>query len=323
MTLPIPSFHEDIRVGAFYIERGARVTEEARRYALANNVKPASSDRTRIAAFGIDVQVCFCHPEGSLFVPGAVEDTQRTLYWLYANLNRITGLVFSLDTHRIFQIFHPAWWQDAEGRTPPPMSTITAADIRAGRWRATRHPEESLEYCERLEATGRYVLTIWPYHSLLGSVGHALMPAMFEASLFHAVARDTPTRIDMKGEEPLTESYSVLAPEVREVGGRKVGEFNQALFDHLLTFDRVYVFGQAKSHCVLSTLLDLKKRIEETDRSKMGRIHILEDAMSPVPAPPLNPLPPGLDFPRVAHETIQTLREAGMKVVRTTDPLDV
>jgi hypothetical protein len=53
----------------------------------------------------------------------------------------------------------------------------------------------------------------------------------------------------------------------------------------------------------------------------MGRIYILEDAMSPVPAPPLNPLPAALDFPRVADAAIQRFREAGMHVVRTTDAL--
>lgn len=323
MPVPPPSFYDNRRVGSLYLERSGLVADEARRFAKEWWIKPASEDTLRIAAFGIDVQVGFCHPEGSLFVPGAVEDTQRALHWLYMNLDRITGLVFSLDTHRVFQIFHPAWWKDADGLPPPPMTNITAADVRAGRWRATRNPRESLEYCERLEASGRYVLTVWPFHSLLGGLGHAMLPAVMEASLFHAVARNTPTRIDLKGEEPLTESYSVLSPEVKEVGGRKVGQFNQELFDHLLTFDRVYVFGQAKSHCVLSTLMDLKKRIEETDRSKMGRIYILEDAMSPVPAPPLNPLPPSLDFPRLAEEGIRTLREAGMKVVSATDPLDV
>jgi hypothetical protein len=73
---------------------------------------------------------------------------------------------------------------------------------------------------------------------------------------------------------------------------------------------------------VLSTLQDLQHHIERTDRAKMGRIHILEDAMSPVPAPPLTPLPPALDFPRVADEAVRRFREAGMRVVRTTDPLE-
>jgi hypothetical protein len=33
------------------------------------------------------------------------------------------------------------------------------------------------------------------------------------------------------------------------------------------------------------------------------------------------PLPLGLDFPRVADEAMRKFREAGMKVVKTTDPL--
>lgn len=319
--MPIPSFHDDARAELLYLERAAEVHEEARRHAAAYRVKPAREDTVRIAAFGIDVQVAFCTPGASLFVPGAVEDTRRTLRWLYANMDRITGLVFSLDTHRAFQIFHPAWWQDAEGRPPAPLSVITSADIKAGRWRATRFPEESLAYCEQLEASGKYVLTIWPYHAMLGGLSHALVPSVMEASLFHSLVRDVQTHFEIKGEHPLTENYSVLSPEVTEVRGQKVGEFNTRLFEHLLSFDRVYVFGQAKSHCVLSTLQDLQHHIERTDRSKMGRIYILEDAMSSVPAPPLNPLPPALDFPRVADAAIQRFREAGMHVVRTTDAL--
>ncbi|WP_163995163.1 nicotinamidase [Pyxidicoccus caerfyrddinensis] len=322
MPLPMPRFHEDARVGQLHLERGAEVADEARRYAAEHRIRPAREDRLRIAAFGIDVQVAFCTPGASLFVPGAVEDTQRALRFLYSHLDRITELVFSLDTHRAFQIFHPAWWRDAEGRPPAPLSVITVADVRSGRWQATRFPEESLAYCERLEATGRYVLTIWPFHALLGGLSHALVPAVYEASLFHALVRDTPTWFELKGEHPLTENYSVLSPEVTEVKGQKVGEFNTRLFEHLMSFDRVYVFGQAKSHCVLSTLQDLRQHIERTDRSKMGRVFILEDAMSPVPAPPLDPLPPALDFPRVADAALRDFRAAGMRVVRTTDPLD-
>jgi nicotinamidase-related amidase len=297
------------------------VAEEARRYVAEHRIRPAREDTLRIAAFGIDVQVAFCTPGASLFVPGAVEDTQRALRFLYSHLDRLTELVFSLDTHRVFQIFHPAWWRDAEGRPPAPLSVITVADVRAGRWQATRFPEESLAYCERLEASGKYVLTIWPYHALLGGLSHSLVPAVYEASLFHSLVRDTPTWFELKGEHPLTENYSVLSPEVTEVRGQKVGEFNTRLFDHLMSFDRVYVFGQAKSHCVLSTLRDLRQHIERTDRSKMGRVVILEDAMSSVPAPPLDPLPAALDFPRVADAAIRELQQAGMRVGKTTDPL--
>jgi hypothetical protein len=63
--------------------------------------------------------------------------------------------------------------------------------------------------------------------------------------------------------------------------------------------------------------------LEKADPSKLGRVFILEDAMSPVPAPPLEPLPPSLDFPRVAEEALRDFHKAGLRVVRTTDPIDV
>ena len=321
MALPLPDFYEPESVSRLYLERAAQVSAAAQDYARRHRVRPAAQDRERIVAFGIDVQVGFCTPGASLFVPGAVEDTQRALGWLYRHLDRITGLAFSLDTHRVFQIFHPAWWKDDAGRHPEPLTPIRAEEVRSGRWRATRHPEASLDYCERLEASGRYVLTIWPYHAMLGGLSHALVPAVMEAAMFHALVRDTPTRFEVKGEHALTENYSVLSPEVTEVAGEQVGAFNTPLLEHLLSFDRIYVFGQAKSHCVLSTLRDLQQRLEKSDPEKLGRIHILEDAMSPVPAPPLDPLPPGLDFPRVADEALRDFQRSGMRVVRTGEPL--
>ncbi len=314
---PFPSFYEPARVKDVYVERAARVAEEAAK----TRVAPASEDRVRIAAFGIDVQIGFCTPGASLFVPGAVEDTTRTIEWLYRNVDKITELVFSLDTHRVFQIFHPSFWVDADGRHPAPFTPITTKDVETGRFRPITQPERSLEYVRRLEASGKYVLTIWPFHTLLGGVSHALVPAMMEASIFHAIARRTPTVFETKGMHEMTENYSVLAPEVKELGNEKVGEFNEALFARLMKFDRVYVFGQAKSHCVLSTLRDLKERIVAIDKTLLQKIWILEDATSPVPAPPIDPLPASLDFPRVANDAFAELREAGMKIVKTTDPI--
>ena len=313
----IPDFYAPSQVSQLYLERAGQVMEAGERAGVA----PASADRVRIAAFGIDVQVAFCTPGASLFVPGAVEDTQRTIEWLYRNLSHITALHFSLDTHRAFQIFHPAWWIDEAGKHPAPMTPIFAEEVRAGRWRAVHHHAASLEYVQKLEASGRYVLTIWPYHALLGGLSHALVPAMMEAALFHAAARRAQTHFETKGLAELTENYSVLSPEVTELQGASVGEFNDGLFARLMAYDRVYVFGQAKSHCVLSTVDDLLRKISATDASLARKIFILEDAMSPVSAPPLNPLPAHLDFPALANAAIERWRAAGMQIVRTTDPI--
>jgi nicotinamidase-related amidase len=119
----------------------------------------------------------------------------------------------------------------------------------------------------------------------------------------------------------MTENYSVMSPEVRELGGQSVGTFNAAFFKLLMDFDRVYVFGQAKSHCVLSTLRDMQEHIAKVDPKLMSKIYVLEDATSPVPAPAIDPLPPALDFPKIADAAFDELRAAGMNLVKTTDPI--
>jgi nicotinamidase-related amidase len=286
---------------------------------LTRGIKPATQDKTRVCAFGIDCQIGFASPGASLFVPGAVEDTQRTIEWLYRNLDKITGLHFSMDTHRVFQIFHPAWWVDSEGKHPSPFTVISHEDVRTGKWTPIAHPKEALEYTKKLESSGKYVLTIWPYHTLLGGVSHALVPAMMEAAMFHAVARSHQTHFETKGTHAMTENYSVMSPEVRELGGKSVGGFNTAFFRMIMEYDRVYVFGQAKSHCVLSTLADMRDHILKNDPSLIDKVWILEDAMSPVPPPPLDPLPPALNFPVIADKAIEDFKKSGMRVVKTTD----
>jgi len=315
--LTMPRFYSPDDASTLRVERAAEVAAVAHELTRSGRIRPASEDRERIAAFGIDLQMSFCHPQGSLFVPGAVEDTRRALELLHRQLGRITTLVLSLDTHHVHQIFHPSFWVDESGDHPAPFTPITSGDVRSGKWIPTRERAACIEYVERLEKTGKYVLTIWPYHTLRGGVSHALVPAMMELAMLHALARDTETVFESKGTHPLTENYSVLSPEVTELGGTHLGAFNEPLFDTLMKHDRIYVFGQAKSHCVLSTLLDMRDHIERTDRALAKKVFILEDAMSPVPPPPLDPLPPTLDFPRIAARGLEELRAFGMNVVQT------
>ncbi len=319
----VPAFAFDRPIGELYVERAGAIADAAVAWAEEEGVTPAASDEQRICAFGIDVQVAFALPQGSLFVPGAVLDTERALRFLYRHLERITTLVLSLDTHRAHQIFHPSFWRGAEGGMPAPFTVIRERDVRFGRWRAAQAIDEdaALDYVERLEASGKYVLTIWPFHALRGGLSSALVPQLMELSLFHATARQTPTIFVTKGEHPWTENFSVLSPEVQEVAGTPVGSFDERLFETLMSHDRVYVFGQAKSHCVLSTLLDLRARIEKTDRALARRIYILRDAMSPVPPPPIDPLPPELDFPAIAEAAFEELAAFGMNVVTTNEPI--
>ncbi len=321
--LPLPDFYDPRKLPELYLERAGLVADAAELYAKKHGVRPAAQDKLKIAAFGIDAQIGFCTPGASLFVPGAVEDTERALRFIYGNLDKLSALHFSMDTHRIFQIFHPAWWIDKDGNHPAPMTPVFHEEVRAGKWTPIAHPKESLEYVRRLEASGKYVLTIWPFHTLLGGISHALVPALMEAAIFHSVARKHQTHFETKGTHALTENYSVLSPEVTELGGHTVGSFNAPFFKMLMDYERIYVFGQAKSHCVLSTLNDIREHLQKTDPGLADKVWILEDAMSPVPAPPIHPLPAHLDFPRIADRAIESFRQAGMHVVKTTDPVNL
>jgi nicotinamidase-related amidase len=69
-------------------------------------------------------------------------------------------------------------------------------------------------YTRRLKEGGKYDLTIWPYHAMLGGIGHALVSCIEEAIFFHTMARQSQPDFQVKGRNPLTENYSVLRPEV-------------------------------------------------------------------------------------------------------------
>lgn len=317
-----PSFYEEDRFDEVYIERADDIQQEAVEYRNDNDVDAAGNDDYKIGVFGIDCQVGFCHPEASLAVPGAPEDMRKATEWIYRNLEDITQLQFSMDTHYGYQIFHPAWWIDEDGENPDPNTVISYDDVKSGKWRPVANLKKSIEYVKKLEEQANYQLTIWPNHTLLGGASHMLVPPLMEASLFHSFVRQSQTHFETKGTNKLTEHYSVMGPEVTELRGEQIGSFNARFFDKLMNFDRLYIFGEAKSHCVRATILDILDEIEDQDPSLAEKVYILEDAMSPVPPPMDNP-PPELDFPAKAEEAIEQCEKSGMNVTSTSEDIDI
>jgi nicotinamidase-related amidase len=120
-------------------------------------------------------------------------------------------MVFS--GHRVLQIFHPV--VGAQGQHPAPFTPITYEEVRNGTWTPIAHRQECLEYCQKLEASGKYVLTIWPYHVLLGSISHTLVPALMEATIFHSLVRQQQAHFEIKGMHTLSENYSVCRPKCK------------------------------------------------------------------------------------------------------------
>ncbi|MEB3159835.1 MAG: isochorismatase, partial [Synechocystis sp.] len=179
---------------------------------------------------------------------------------------------------------------------------ICLADIDQDRWRVNpiishylpHYTDADLQaygryYVEQLEKQEKLDLTIWPYHAMLGGISHALVSGIEEAIFFHGMARQTQPRLELKGRHPLTENYSVLGAEVEENHqGRSFTDPDRSdinLIDHLLSFDRVIIAGQAKSHCVAWTIADLLAAAEAKGLTFVNKLYILDDCMSPVVIP--------------------------------------
>jgi nicotinamidase-related amidase len=331
--LPIPKHFEPTRVAEVWRAHYNQLASEAKAWAEEHDLTPAAEDSFRVCLVLVDVQNTFCIPGFELFVAGrsgtgAIDDNRRLCTFIYENLATITQIVPTMDTHRAMQIFHPAWLVDERGEHPEPYTVVTAEDVESGRWRvdpavaATAQIEEDYaqaqlrHYVHALEASGKYSLTVWPYHAMLGGIGHALVSAIEEAVFFHSIARYSQPDFQVKGENPLTEHYSILGPEVTHgPDGELIAGQNDSLIERLLEFDAVIIAGQAKSHCVAWTIDDLLDGDDERDQALAPRTYLLEDCTSPV-------VVPGADYTGEADAAFRRFAEAGMHVVRSTEPIE-
>ncbi|HXH88588.1 MAG TPA: hypothetical protein VNI55_08290, partial [Gaiellaceae bacterium] len=167
-----------------------------------------------------------------------------------------------------------------------------------------------------LEEGGKYGLTIWPFHAIRGGIGYAMVSAVEEALFFLATARWTPSGYQPKGDNPLTEHYSMLGPEVEtDREGEPLGRRNQPLLEELLRFDAVVIAGQAKSHCMAWTIQDLLKDPTVQNRHLEEKVYLLEDCTSPVVVPGAE------DFTDEADAAFARFAETGAHVVRSTEPM--
>lgn len=134
-----PTFYDPQRIGTLFYPDVSRIAGEA----ASANLPPAASDRQNVHLVIIDMQVDFCHTQGSLHVPGAQDDIRRLVEFIYDNAENITNITCSLDSHLPYQIFHPAWWVNEQGEHPAPFTLITYEDIKEGRWRPLVAPVQS------------------------------------------------------------------------------------------------------------------------------------------------------------------------------------
>ncbi len=151
---------------------------------------------------------------------------------------------------------------------------------------------------------------IWPYHTMQGTLGHMLVAPISEAIAWHSAARQTQPVYIEKGLTMRTEFYGIFGAEVPDPQSPE-SSLNVSLLDAVMRHDRVYIAGEAKSHCVLET----ERQIVEhyANRPDMLRkLYFLKDCTSSVQHP-------AIDFDALAEVELARMKERGVNVVVSTD----
>ncbi|MBI5883385.1 MAG: nicotinamidase [Elusimicrobia bacterium] len=337
----VPSFFDPANAGRWeYAPDQGKLFTLAGEWRKDRGILPSATDRFAVHLLLIDAQKDFCFPSGALYVAGrsgkgAIEDSRRIAEFVYKNLERLTSLTTTMDTHFAYQIFFPAFWLTKDGGPVGPFREITHDQVARGevvpapvmaKWLCGGNygwlVKQALHYCRELEKSGKYKLYLWPPHCLLGSDGHALAGVIHEARLFHSFVRGAQSWVEVKGGNPLTENYSVLRPEVlTRHDGAPLGQRNALFLKTLLASDAVVIAGQAASHCVKSSIDDLLGEIVAQDPALARKVYIMTDCMSSVT------VPDGkggfvADFTPEAESAFQRFADAGMNLVKSTDPVE-
>ena len=337
--LPLPPWYDPKKV-----ENWARLVkyqdlfQSARAFGETHSIGSAALDRLKIALLPIDVQNTFCYPDFELFVrglsgTGAMDDSRRLAEFIYRNLRHLTSIHPTMDTHRAWAIFHASFLVNDKGEHPDPHypTPITLAEIEQGKWRVDPKAAFAItgdgskyralqahlvHYARKLSEGGKYALTVWPFHAMLGGYGHALVPSIEEACFAHSIIRGAQTGFEIKGGNELTENYSIFAPEVLTTAGdRPIDQRNTRFLDILFRNDVVVIAGEAKSHCVAWSIADLLGDIQQRDPALAQKVYLLEDCTSNVVVPGV------IDFSQQGDEAFQRFAAAGMHLVRSTDPI--
>jgi len=254
----------------------------------------------------IDPQNDFCDPNGSLSVPGADGDMERLATMIKRIHGKLDDIHVTLDSHRQVDIAHPIWWKDSSGARPDPFTIITAADMESGKW-TTKMPsfhKRTLAYLKSLEASGRYPHCIWPPHCLIGSWGHSIYPALYEAL---QVWEDSFASVDFvtKGSNIYTEHFSAVKAEVPDPEDPTT-QINTTFVDTLEKADIILLAGEALSHCLANTVRDTVSAF--SDPKYAEKLHLLTDASSNVPG-----------FNQLGEDFVKDMVAKGVKTTTTVD----
>ena len=269
----------------------------------------------KIHLLSIDPQVDFCSPTGALSVKGADADMDRLSNFLIKFSDKIDDIHVTLDSHQELHIAHPIFWKNRDGKHPDPFTMITLKDFNNGLYRTSVPSLQKYagEYLAGLEKNGRYTLTIWNPHCLIGTPGACVYPSFANALSHWAKSQYGTVNYVPKGSSYKTEHYSAIQSDYPDPADATT-QINVGFLNMLQEADIILLTGEAKSHCLNYTVRDACNFFNDDSLAK--KMVLLEDCTSPVwhPLPNVNQI-----FIDMADGFVKEMTSRGMQVSNTKD----
>lgn len=242
----------------------------------------------------------------ALPVAGAHADMLRVADLIRRGGAGLSAISVTLDSHHHIDVAHPTFWKTGAGEAVQPFTQITSADVEQGRFvpRGPAALERVKAYLAALDAAGRYQLMVWPTHCEMGSWGHNVHADVRAAYNEWEEKSLRSVNLVVKGTNPWTEHYSAIRAEVPDDADDST-QTNDAFIAQLRAADRVYITGEAGSHCVKATTEHI---VDQWDASQLHRLVIVTDCMSPVA---------GFDAQHNAF--IDAMRARGLTIAQASD----
>jgi len=255
----------------------------------------------------IDPQNDFCDSKGALFVAGADKDMSRLAKMIDRVGAKLTDIHVTLDSHHLLDIAHPGFWKNSSGQKPNPFTIISYDDVANGTWMPTipSFSKYALSYTKALKDNGRYLLCVWPAHCLIGSWGTQIVSDLYTSLLTWGDKYVANVDYVTKGSNFLTEHYSAVKAEVPDPADLST-QLNTTLTESLEAVDNLVIAGEAGSHCLKFTLIDI---VDALGGDKyVSKVTLLTDATSPVTG-----------FEKDQDDFINSMVARGMKLSTTNE----
>lgn len=202
----------------------------------------------------VDPQNDFCDPEGSLYVPDAEKDCDRIAKIIQ---DFDFGNIFvTMDMHHEYSMYHNIFWNEYNEQ----YITVNKDNY------LTKYTPRNIHDIDRIKnmfiCQRNKQIDVWPVHCVIGEWGSSIHPVIANALSDYTVKNTNRIRYVFKGLDPYEEEYSAFSIPSKSDGK----EIFFRWMDSYLHHSEIYICGEAASHCVKQTLLDIMHFVGRRDK---------------------------------------------------------